>query len=64
MAAASMNREGKVTETAAREIVTEPSSVGWPCHNLPFDLFTREFLSHSSPRCGPQPLAGTLDNFL
>jgi hypothetical protein len=24
-----MNREGKVTETAAREMVTEPSSSGW-----------------------------------
>jgi hypothetical protein len=29
IAAASMNREGKVTETAAREIVTAPSSSGW-----------------------------------
>ena len=29
MAAASMKRDGKVTEIAAREIVTAPSSSGW-----------------------------------
>jgi len=40
-----MNREGNVTDTAAREIVTAPSSSGWPSNNLPFDLFAGELLS-------------------
>jgi hypothetical protein len=45
MAAASMKREGKVTETAARQIVTEPSCSVGPSNNLPFDLFAGELLS-------------------
>jgi len=40
-----MNREGNVTETAAREMVTAPSSNGRPSNNLPFDLFAGELLS-------------------
>ena len=45
IAAASMKREGKVTETAAREIVTAPSSSGSPSNNPPFDLLAGELLS-------------------
>ena len=40
-----MNREGNVTEIAAREIVTAPSSSGWPCNTLPIDMFAGELLS-------------------
>jgi hypothetical protein len=45
MAAASMKRDGNVTETAARAMVTAPSSSGWLRNNLLFDLFACELLS-------------------
>src|SRR6266478_4924804 len=45
IAAASTKREGNVTDTAARDMVTAPSSSGGPSNNLPFDLFAGELLS-------------------